>query len=254
MLRTTIMFAAVMLIAGVHAQTPAPTSIAPGPGEAYFTRSGEWIFSVPMLDVNGSDRGAVLRFSPFWNAQGMLNYDLSPQFGTFVGLSIRNQGFIYQLPDTAVRYKFRTYNLGLPVGVKVGRMNGMLLYLGYELELPFNYKEKRFENEKKEDKFNVWFSDRTEPLFHSVFIGFQGPGSVNLTVRYYLTNFHNQDFTETKDGVTYKPYDGLNANLLTVSLGFALFDATKLTRIGPGDGGARQDIKAMRRSHKPLFL
>ena len=72
-----------------------------------------------------------------------------------------------------------------------------------------------------------WFSDRTEKLFQSVFLGFQGPGRTNLTVRYYLTNFHNKDFQETENGVTTKPYAGFNVNLLTFSLGYALFDATK---------------------------
>jgi hypothetical protein len=202
----------------------------PGTKEVYWTGSGEWIFSAPILDVNGSDQGAVVRFSGFFNVQSMLNYDLSNSFGLFTGLSIRNQGFIYQVPDTSLRYKFRTYNVGIPVGIKLGNMNKNLVYLGYEIELPFNYKEKRFENEKKEDKFNVWFSDRNAPFYQSVFLGFQGPGSTSLTVRYYLTNFHNPDFEETKDGVTYKPYDGLNANLLTVSLGFGLFDGTALEK------------------------
>ncbi len=42
--------------------------------------------------------------------------------------------------------------LGLPLGIKLGRMHKVLLFAGYELELPFNYKEKRYANEKKEDK------------------------------------------------------------------------------------------------------
>lgn len=200
----------------------------PPPHKVYWTGSGEAIFSVPLLDVNGSEQGAVMRFSPFFNAQWMLNYDLSTHVGLYTGLSIRNQGFIYQVPDTTVRYKFRTYNVGIPVGFKLGSMNKTLFYAGYEVELPFNYKEKRFENEKKEDKFNVWFSDRNSDFYQSVFLGVQGPGGATLTVRYYLTNFHNTDFTETKDGVTTKPYAGLNANILAFSLGYALFDATKV--------------------------
>ncbi len=210
----------------------------PGTKKAYWTSSGEWIFSTPILDVKGvdangnetsDDKGAVIRFSPFFNVQGMLNYDLSEHFGLFTGLSVRNQGFIYDVPNDSLnrRYKFRTYNVGIPVGFKVGTMNKGMVYVGYEIELPFNYKEKRFENEKKEDKFNVWFSDRNEQFFQSVFLGFQGPGRTNLTVRYYLTNFHNQDFEESVNGVTVKPYDGFNVNVLTVSLGYALFDATK---------------------------
>ena len=194
------------------------------PGKLYSSASGEWIFSVPLLDVNGSENGAVMRFSPFFNAQWMLNYDLSSHFGLYTGLDIRNQGFIYQEPDSSVRFKYRTYNVGIPVGFKLGHMNQTLFFAGYEVELPFNYKEKRFENERKVDKFNVWFSDRNSPIYQSVFAGIQGPNGVTLTVRYYLTNFHNEDFTETTNGVTTKPYAGLKANILAFSLGYSLFD------------------------------
>jgi hypothetical protein len=231
---------------GLQAQSVAVYT--PPVKKAYWSTSGEWIFSMPILDVNGSDQGSVVRFSPFFNAQGMLNYDLSEQFGLFTGLSIRNQGFIYDVPGDSLnrRYKYRTYNVGVPVGIKAGRMNGALFFAGYEFEMPFNYKEKFFENERKEDKFNVWFSDRNEQFYQSVFAGVQGPGSVTLTVRYYLTNFHNQDFTESREvnGVStkVKPYDGLNCNLLTVSLGYALFDGRKMefTR------GDQPDPRAMR--------
>jgi len=228
--------------------------------KAYWSTSGEWIFSTPLLDVKGgtpgaitedansSDQGAIIRFSPFFNAQGMLNYDLSEHFGLFTGLSIRNQGFIYDVPGDSLgrHYKFRTYNIGVPVGIKAGTMNGSLFFAGYELELPFNYKEKVFQNEKK-DKFDVWFSDRNEQFFQSVFAGVQGPGSVTLTVRYYLTNFHNTDFTETKDvngvSTTVRPYAGLNCNLLTISLGYALFDGRKM-EFTHGEG--KPDPRAMR--------
>lgn len=224
----------------------------PGIKKAYWTSSGEWIFSTPILDVrsidaNGnetsSDQGAVIRFSPFFNAQGMLNYDLSSHFGLFTGLSIRNQGFIYKSPIDSinVRYKYRTYNVGVPVGFKIGNMNRGLVFLGYEFEMPFNYKEKEFINDDK-DKFNVWFSDRTEQFFQSVFVGYQGPKSVTLTVRYYLTNFHNEEYTETVDGAAVKPYDGLKANILAVSLGYALFDGRK-EYLHPGGGG---EPRAMR--------
>jgi hypothetical protein len=238
MFRILSIASAVLLTAlSLHAQTTSVS--APGTKHTYWTSSGEWIFTSPILDVrtpgpngteNSTDQGAIIRFSPFFNAMGMLNYDLSEHFGLFTGISIRNQGFIYDVPGDSLnrRYKFRTYNVGIPVGFKVGTMNRGLAFFGYELELPFNYKEKLFENERKEDKFNVWFSDRNESLYQSVFVGYQGPGSVTLTVRYYLTNFHNQDFEETKDGVTTKPYAGLNANILAVSLGYALFDGRKM--------------------------
>ncbi len=217
-----LLTAGFMLPAFVFSQSELPSA-----KKAYLTTSGEWIFSMPILDVGGSDKGGVVRFSPVFNGQTMVNYDLSAHAGLFTGISIRNQGFIYKVPDTDIRYKFRTYNVGIPVGLKLGKMNNTLVFLGYELELPFNYKEKRFEGDHKEEKFNVWFSDRNSTFYQSVFVGFQGPGSSILTVRYYLTNFHNQDFTEKKDGVTLKPYDGLNANVLAVSIGFGLFDVRK---------------------------
>ncbi|HRW89961.1 MAG TPA: hypothetical protein P5027_08420 [Flavobacteriales bacterium] len=201
---------------------------AQGPKEWYWTSGGEWIFSMATLDVNGNDNGNILRFSPFFNVQGMANYDFNDHVGLFAGLSIRNVGFIYELPEVGEgvqydKYKFRTYNAGIPVGFKFGEMHRAMVFLGYEFELPFNYKEKRYLNEVKEDKFNVWFSDRTEPFFHALFLGFQFKYGTTLKFKYYLTNFHNTDYTETVDGVQVKPYDGLNANILYVSLGFGLF-------------------------------
>ncbi len=192
----------------------------------YATNGGEWSLTFPMLDVNGSDRGGVVRFAPFFNAQSMLNYDVSDHAGFFIGLSVRNLGFIYDAPD-GFRYKFRTYNGGIPVGFKLGRMHESLFFAGYELELPFNYKEKRFANERKEDKFNVWLSDRTEPFFQSVFIGVQGPGKGTITLRYYISNFHNTGYVERKDNVETRPYAGLNSNLVMLSLGVGLFDGTQ---------------------------
>ena len=239
-MRTLALIAFVTVFGFTHAQENTRTA----PGKVYSSGSGEWILSVPLLDVNGSEKGGIVRFSPFFNVQGMLNYDFGNHFGIFTGISIRNQGFIYQVPDTTLRFKFRTYNVGIPVGFKLGRMNQTLFFAGYELELPFNYKEKRFENERKEDKFNVWFSDRNTDLFQSVFVGVQGPGSTTLTVRYYLTNFHNQDFSETKDGVTTKPYAGLNANILAFSVGYALFDGTKTAR--QSISKAERDMHVMR--------
>lgn len=209
-------------------QAPAESEL-PGSKEWYFTGSGEWIFSMPILDVNGSDKGSVVRFSPFFNLQMLANYDASQSFGFFTGLSVRNLGFIYDAPeptgaDIDVRYKFRSYTLGVPVGIKIGKMHKGLLFAGYELELPFAYKEKRFENDDRKDRFDVWFSDRTEPLFHSVMLGFQGPRGTSLKFKYYLTNFHNKDFTENVEGVDVKPYAGLNANILYVSLSADLFN------------------------------
>jgi hypothetical protein len=214
------------LIAHAQQQEYTVVSTLPEVGEVYWSGGFEWLLSAPVLDVDGSDRGGILRFAPFVNGRSLWNYDLSKRAGFFAGLSVSNLGFIYDAPDGS-RYKFRTYNVGLPVGIKLGRMHGTLFFAGYELELPLNYKEKRFANERKEDKFNVWLSDRTEPWFHSVFIGFQGPGSSTLTLRYYLSNFHDTDYILRQDNIASRPYAGLNSNLVVLALGFALFDGTR---------------------------
>lgn len=227
-LLTGLAFLFCMDLAG---QTPQLVSDPP-PGKWYITSGGEWIFSTALLDVrtpgpNGtessSDQGSIIRFSPFFNAQGVANRDFSAKAGMFMGLSIRNVGFIYDVPDTTLRFKYRTYNVGVPLGLKFGNMNGGLFFLGYEPELVINYKEKKFANERKEDKFNVWFSDRTDLFTHSFMAGVQFGNGACLKVKYYITNFHNADFEEQKDGVRYKPYAGLNANVLYVSLAFNLF-------------------------------
>ena len=214
--RTLIPVLALLVTTGLRAQD------APATRSWYLTGGGEWIFSTAVLDVNGNDQGAIIRFSPVFNAQGVANYDFSSKAGMFMGLSVRNVGFIYDVPNDSLgrRYKYRTYNVGVPIGLKVGSMKNGLLFVGYEPELVLNYKEKRFENDDKEDKFDVWFGDRTDLFAQSVMAGFQFSNGACLKVKYYFTNFHNKDYQEG-DGT--KPYDGLNANVLYVSLGFGLF-------------------------------
>ena len=199
----------------------------------YRTSGGEWIFSSAILDVNGNDQGSIIRFSPVVNAQLLANRDFSSKAGLFVGLSVRNIGFIYDVPDTSLRFKFRTYDVGVPIGIKIGNMDGTMLFAGYEIEFPLNYKEKRFENEKKEDKFNVWFSDRTERVFHTVMLGLHFRGGATLKFKYHITNFHNKNFTEDVDGVQVKPYAGLNANIIYVSLGYGLFKKPETWKTWP---------------------
>jgi hypothetical protein len=220
MFRTLITIGGMALATTIVAQSTSKTS--------YFSGGSEIAFTSPLLDVNGSDKGAVIRFAPVVNVQQYVNRDLSDKFGLFIGLSVGNVGFIYDDPNSDYRFKFRSYNLGLPVGIKLGTMNGGLFFAGYSFEWPFNYKEKEFLNETKEDKFVVWVSDRTQPFHQAVMAGFQLGNGTTLKVKYYFTNFHNEDFTETREvnGVTitdFKPYEGFKANILQLSLGFALF-------------------------------
>lgn len=203
----------VLVVSSVDAQVKKP----------YFTSGGEIIFSFASIDNNGDESGNIMRFSPWFNLQSVLNYDLSNNFGLYSGLSLRNVGFIYDVPNTSIRMKYRNYTVGIPVGFKIGNLGKAFLYGGYEIEFPINYKEKMFENEKKEDKFNVWFSKRVPTFYNTLMVGIQFPYGANLKFKYYLTSFHNKDFKETVDGVETKPYANLESNVFYVSLCFDLF-------------------------------
>ena len=182
----------------------------------------EAIFSFAILDNDGDDQGNIMRFAPVINPQSMINFDFNNVFGLFSGMAIRNVGFIYDNPDDGNRYKYRTYNLGIPAGFKIGKLDKMLFFGGYEIEFPFAYKEKVFINEVKEDKFIVWFSDRVEPVQHSFLAGIQFPYGPVLKFKYYITNFHNRDYVANVDGTMIKPYD-FESNIFYFSLAWNLF-------------------------------
>jgi hypothetical protein len=192
----------------------------------YTTSGGELIFSLANMNYNGADLDPVVRFSPVFNFQNLVHFDKGNGRGIFTGLSFRNVGFIYDNPDDGARYKVRTYNLGVPIGFNFGNNEGFHVYGGYELEIPLNYKEKKFVDESKEDKFNTWFSKRTNLLNSSLFVGVQLREGANIKFKYYLTNFYDKDYTQS-DGN--KPYENFDVNVFYFSLTFDLFQNDQFT-------------------------
>lgn len=191
----------------------------------YSSFASEMIFSFATIDNHGYDQGNIMRWAPAVNVQGMLNVDFNKYFGLFTGAAIRNVGFIYENPRDTLnnsKYKYRTYNFGIPVGFKVGKLDKFLFFAGYEVEFPFVYKEKYFLNDDKQDKDVFWFSNRVEPVQSSLLAGIQFPYGPTLKFKYYLTNFHNKDYEELIDGVTTKPYD-FDANVFYFSICWNLF-------------------------------
>jgi len=193
----------------------------------YWTTGGEMIFSFASIQDQGVDASSTLRWSPVINIQSMLNKDMSDKFGLFTGLAVRNVGYIYDNyndPSTAEdvfnKKKFRSYNLALPVGVKIGNLDGMFIYGGYEIELPFLYKEKTFDGGDKTDKITGWFSNRQELFQHGPLVGIQFPYGFNVKFKYYLSEFHNQSWTDASGA---KPYQGIKSNVWYLSLSYALF-------------------------------
>ncbi|MEI8049214.1 MAG: hypothetical protein WCI92_17665 [Bacteroidota bacterium] len=201
--------------------------------KTYVTSGFEIIFSEATIsDVKNPDATSTLRFAPIINPQSMLNADLSKNIGIFTGLAIRNVGYIYDSYSTVlsgeettpIKKKFRTYNLGIPVGIKLGDLGGLFFYGGYEIEFPFVYKEKTFNTAgEKTNTDTFWFSSRTENIQQSWMVGIQMPYGLNLKFKYYFTEFHNQNFEA--NGV--KPYQGLNSKIWYVSLTTNLFKNTQ---------------------------
>ncbi len=202
--------------------------------KAYFTSGGEMIFSFAAIEDNGNSESSIMRWSPFFNAQSMANLDLHENFGVFSGLAIRNVGFIYDhykvntgekaFNEVTVKKKFRSYNLGIPVGIKVGNLDKMFIYGGYEVELPLHYKEKTFDDNNNKQKETYWFSNRMERIQHGLLFGIQFKQGANLKFKYYLSNFHNQDFVDRNGN---RPYEGLKANVFYFSLCSDLFKNAK---------------------------
>ncbi len=214
-----------LLISGIHLTVSAQTT-------SYWTGGSETIFSFANIDDNGETGGNIMRFAPFLNIQEMYNIDFGKSFGVYSGVFVRNVGFIYdkyveQQTGDVVKKKFRSYNIGVPLGIKIGKMNSFFLYAGYDLAYAFNYKEKTFKNDRK-DKLVSWFGNRVNAFQHGFVVGVQFPYGMNVKFKYYLNNFHNEDYMETIDQVNYYPYKGLKSNIWYISLNFNLFKNDKL--------------------------
>ena len=194
------------------------------PSKAYVTSGGELIFSLASIEQNGSNENSTLRFSPVVNLQVMLNKDLGKNFGLFTGLALRNVGYIMNdyIDANGLQYKkkFRSYNIGIPFGLKVGNLDKTFFYAAYEIEFPLTYKEKTFDGGDKIDKITGWFSNRQELFQHGFLVGIQFPYAANLKFKYYLSEFHNRDYINNA-GV--KPYGALKSNIYYFSLCFFLF-------------------------------
>ncbi len=197
--------------------------------KSYTTTGGEMIFSWAQVKKGGEDATAIVRWSPVFNFQFQYHNDFSSRAGFFTGVNIRNVGFIFDDPTTVnTRYKARVYDLGVPVALKLGNMRGLCLFGGYEIEFPFNYKEKRFVNEVKEEKNTSWFSSKVPSYYQSFFFGVQTAFGAQLKFKYYMTNFFNKNYSaDDGAGNVVKPYANIDANVLYISLSFQVLKGAK---------------------------
>ena len=183
------------------------------------------LFSFASITDNGVSESSTLRWAPVINLQGRYNYDFSKNIGIFTGLGVHNVGYIYNNykersgEELTYKKKFRTYNIGLPLAIKIGDMDNLFFYGGYEIEVPFVYKEKTFDGGDKIEKITGWFSNRSQTFQHGFIAGVQFPYGFNVKFRYYMSEFHNQNFKESNGN---KPYSGLESHIMYFSVGYNL--------------------------------
>lgn len=185
------------------------------------------MFQLALLDIGGQSDVSTLRYSYFWNGGTNANISLSDNLTFFTGLSIKNLGFIIKTDTTT--HKYRVYSLGVPVGLKIGKLKGSHLIVGGGVDFPFNYKVKSWENNRQnKTKSNEWFSNKVNPVMPYATIGARMKNSLTLKLLYYPTNFWNNNY-----------YSNTNANPLVLTLGFDISGKVKL-------GGSNKEIEAVK--------
>jgi hypothetical protein len=189
----------------------------------YYTKGGNAsLLSFARVARNGQEISSIPRFTMFFNVGTNANYDLGKNLGVFAGLNLTNIGMITEesivgtVRTDDFKYKQRVYAVGVPVGIKIGDLRKFYFYGGAEAALAINYKEKTFINGEKVDKFNEWFSNRTNAFMPALFAGFQTKSGFGLKVQYYLNDFLNPEFGEGNA----RPYAGMESQIFFVTLGY----------------------------------
>ena len=185
--------------------------------ETYATSGMEMIFSFANVKINGEEQNTAMRWTPFLNFHFYGHADLNDRIGVFSGIAVRNIGFIYNDEfDNNNKHIIRSYNLGIPLGLKLGNMEKGFIYGGYEIEFPFHYKHKYWaasDRSGAKTKETSFFTGRTSSPMHTWFAGIQFQG-INIKFKQYLTNFLNQKYT--KDGL--QPFSNYEANIFYISI------------------------------------
>jgi hypothetical protein len=158
----------------------------------YTTSGGEILFQSSVIEQSDDENNSVPRFTAAFHLGEFVHVDFGNTIGIFSGIGLRNVGFITNNND--VKIKYRSYNIGIPLAVKLGSFrNNIYLFGGAEYEWMINFKQKTFRDGGKY-KFSSWFSKRTPAFIPSAFAGMQFPGGLQLKFKYYLDDFLNNRF------------------------------------------------------------
>lgn len=210
-------------------------------GTNYDANDNSWSSS-----INADGSKSPVRFSMVFHFQALAHYNFGKSAGIFTGLTCRNVGFTQNKAQTATTPEFasvyRTYTVGIPLAFKIGNMEKHFsLYAGAEAGFAFNYKEKHFNGNNRQNRQNKkseWFSGRTNWFQPQIFAGIQLPGGANIKFAYYLNNFFNEDFTEYSLGAQRTPYKGVEVNMFYTSVSFQLFKSDEAKNENKNTGGA----------------
>lgn len=189
-----------------------------------------------------------VRFTYLLNFGFDLNYDFSKNVGAFTGIGLKNIGFIekYKAIDSTV--KRRVLAIGIPVGIKFGNLHRHTYgFIGGGADLAFNYKEKGYIRRGNKDKFNEWFSDRTNLIMPYVFAGFAFKPGITLKAQYYMNSFINPSFSTpvVSGGATsyYYPYASFTQNnIIMLSVGFDVRYSKKSKKVSASAEPAMQTM------------
>lgn len=217
----------------------------------YAVTTYELIFSSAQYNVFDSKSGNVLRFSPWFNLEESVNFDIGTAVGFTAGMSVKNIGIIHKLSDpstidpkfesTTIKKKFRSYNIGIPVSFKLGNLSQFFIYGGYEFEIPINFREKTYINGAKTKYESEWFSNKTPRYMQSLFLGLKFPYNLGIKAKYYLTNFFAndcEDYVHDYPAIQYKDFE---ARVFYLSLTIDLFNKmdTRITIPTPSNRNKR---------------
>ncbi len=193
----------------------------------YYTTNGCEAAMISSALINHSGNGGsdqqigVPRLSMFLNIGITFNYNFTRHFGAYTGLQLKNTGFIQQNGSELVKH--RVYALGVPFGLRIGgtSMHQSHLIVGGGFDLPFNYKEKRYNFlGRNEYKFNEWFSQHTPNLMPFCFVGFKASHDLIMKLVYYPGNFLNENYADAKGA---RPYAGYDVHMFNITVGYSLF-------------------------------
>ena len=197
--------------------------------DVYLVTSWENLFQwaeVPSTPQNSTNINERLRYTIFLNLGQYVHVDLNDNIGLYSGLAIRNVGFIYDtdIPTKTIR---RSYNLGIPLTLKLGVFDKHLyVYGGAEYELLFHYKGKRWDsNDRNGTKYKdtEWFSAKTNRFVPSWHVGLQFPGGLNVKYKQYIGDFLNPDYTGGDLGaqsVSFSDYGSVKMHYIAVCFQF----------------------------------